>query len=75
LDDGFLRWTAEPSVEQDARINELLRDTHRDARARLQANRALLNHIAAALQDKQELSGKELRRLAESLGKADPPKG
>ncbi|MDT7764677.1 MAG: cell division protease FtsH [Mycobacterium sp.] len=75
LDEGFLRWTAAPSLEQDARINELLRDTYRNARARLQGNRALLDHIAAALQDKQELSGKEMRRLAESLGKADPPKG
>ncbi|MCW2649860.1 MAG: hypothetical protein JWR32_836 [Mycobacterium sp.] len=58
----------------DARINELRRDTYRSARASLQANRALLDHVAAALQDKQELSGKELRRLAEPLGKADAPK-
>ncbi len=67
-DDGMLRWTAQPTPDQDDKIDELLSEPTAAFGGRLQARRALLDHITAALQDKQELDGNELHQLAESIG-------
>jgi ATP-dependent Zn protease len=72
--DGLLRWTAQATLGQDDKIDELLRGAYQSVRGRLQACRPLLDRIAAALEDKQELSGNELRRLAESIDHAGAPK-
>jgi ATP-dependent Zn protease len=72
-DDGFLRWTIQPTAGQEEKIDDVMRSAYRSIRARLQACRPLLDHIAAALEDKQELSGNELRRLAASVGHAAAP--
>jgi hypothetical protein len=72
-DDGLLRWTTQPSAGQDDTIDDLMREAYRTIRTRLQACRPLLDHITAALEDKQELSGNELRRLAGSIGQATTP--
>ena len=69
--DGLLRWTAQPNHGQEDKIDELLGEAYRSIRGRLQGRRALLDHIAAALVEKQELSGNELRRLAESMPSKD----
>jgi SpoVK/Ycf46/Vps4 family AAA+-type ATPase len=69
--DGLLRWTAQPNFGQEDKLDELLREAYRSIRGRLQERRALLDHITAALEEKQELSGNELRRLAQSFGHAD----
>jgi len=72
-DDGFLRWTPQPTHVQDETIEDVLQATYRSIRTRLQANRALLDRVAAALEEKQELSGNELRELAKSTGKTPSP--
>jgi hypothetical protein len=69
-DDGFVRWTMQPTAEQDKQIDEVINAACRSIRSRLQACRALLDSVSAALEEKQELSGKELRRLAKSIGSA-----
>jgi ATP-dependent Zn protease len=69
-DDGLLRWTTEPTPEQEDKIDDVIGEAYRSIRTRLQACRSLLDHVAAALEDKQELSGNELRLLAESVGPA-----
>ena len=72
-DEGFLRWTTQPTAGQDEMIDDVMRDAYRGIRIRLQACRPLLDHIVAALEEKQELSGNELRRLAKSVGPAAAP--
>jgi ATP-dependent Zn protease len=67
---GSLRWTTEPSAAQEQQIDELLRNGYSSVRARLQVQRPLLDRVALALEEKQELSGNELRRLAGSSGDA-----
>jgi ATPase family protein associated with various cellular activities (AAA)/peptidase M41-like protein len=67
-DEGLLRWTTEPTAVQEAKIDELLRDTYANIRTRLQESHALLDRVVDALELKQELSGNELRRL---IGSAD----
>ena len=47
---------------------EVLRDAYRGIRSRLQACRPLLEQVAKTLQDKQEVSGKELRELVKDTG-------
>ena len=72
-DDGLLRWTIQPTAEQDAKIDDVINGAYRSIRGRLQACRPLLDHVVAALTDKQELSGRELRQLAKSIGQGQPP--
>jgi ATP-dependent Zn protease len=72
-DDGFLRWTIQPTAEQDKKIDEVINTAYRSVRSRLQAHRTLVDRVTAALEEKQELSGKELRRLAKSVGDAVAP--
>jgi ATP-dependent Zn protease len=72
-DDGFLRWTIQPTAEQDKKIDEVIKAAYRSIRTRLQACRALLDRVTAALEEKQELSGKELRRLAHAIESAAAP--
>jgi len=74
-DDGLLRWTIQPTAEQDDKIDDILSAAYRSIRGRLQTCRALLDSVTAALEEKQELSGKELRRLAKSIGPAAAPTG
>jgi len=64
----MLRWTREPTADQVDKIDTVLGEAYRSIRTRLNAQRALLEHVATALERQQELSGHELRRLAESLG-------
>jgi ATP-dependent Zn protease len=71
--DGFLRWTTEPTAEQNEKINELINAAYRNIRSRLQTCRELFDRVAAALEDKQELSGKELRGLATSISAEAAP--
>lgn len=67
-DDSLLRWTTQPTADQDEKIDQVLRDAYRNTRSRLQACRALLEQVAKTLQDKQEVSGKELRELLQEIG-------
>lgn len=67
-DDGMLRWTREPTADQLDKIDTVLGEAYRSIRTRLNARRALLEHVATTLERQQELNGHELRRLAESLG-------
>jgi hypothetical protein len=62
-DGGSLRWSASPTPDQDRQIDDLLRKTYGSIVARLQSQRALLDRVAAALEQRQELSGNELRQL------------
>jgi ATP-dependent Zn protease len=71
--DALLRWTTEPTAEQDEKIDEVIGEAYRSIRTSLQAHRQLLDRVTAALEEKQELSGNELRRIAESVGSAAPP--
>jgi cell division protease FtsH len=72
-DDGLLRWTTQPTPDHDEKIEDVMQAAYRSIRIRLQACRPLLDHVAAALEDKQELSGDELRGLAKSVGHAAAP--
>jgi hypothetical protein len=72
-DDGFLRWTIQPTAEQDKKMDDVINAAYRSIRSRLQTCRALLDRVTAALEEKQELSGNELRRLAKSIGAAAAP--
>ena len=65
-DDGGLRWTPKPSAPQEGQIDDLLRKTYDVTRASLEDHRALLDSVAQVLEQKQELSGNELRALASS---------
>ena len=66
--DGLLRWTTQPAAGQEDTIDDVIGEAYRTIRTSLQASRPLLDRITAALEEKQELSGNELRRLAESVG-------
>ncbi len=66
-DGGNLQWTETPSAAQDQQIEGLLRKSYSAIVARLQSNRSLLDRVADALVAKQELSGADLRHLAESV--------
>ncbi|MGO9926085.1 MAG: hypothetical protein ACLPLP_08070, partial [Mycobacterium sp.] len=72
-DDGLLRWTIQPTAEQDEKIDEIINAAYRNVRGRLQSCRPLLDRVTAALEEKQELSGNELRWLAKSIGPAAAP--
>ncbi|MGA3353993.1 MAG: AAA family ATPase [Acidimicrobiales bacterium] len=67
---GSLHWTTQPTAAQQQQIDELLRNCYSSIRARLQVQRSLLDRVAGALEQKQELSGNELRRLVASSGDA-----
>lgn len=64
LGGGGLRWSTTPTSEQARQIDDLLSQSYRGIVTRLQSRRDLLDRIAEALVQKQELSGDELRRLA-----------
>lgn len=72
-EDGLLRWTTEPTGDQLAKIDAVMTEAYRSIRTRLQTQRPLLDRVAAALQQRQELSGRELRELATSTDSASPP--
>jgi ATP-dependent Zn protease len=72
-DDGLLRWTTEPTAEQEDKIDDVIGEAYRSIRISLQRCRPLLDRVAAALEEKQELSGNELRLLADSVGPAVAP--
>ncbi len=63
---GGLRWTREPSPDQEAEIDELLAQSHDAIVERLEGNRSLLDRVTDALIRKQEMSGDELRALLTS---------
>ena len=67
--DGMLRWTAQPTAEQSDEVDDILNAAYRNIRAKLQAQRTLLEDVAASLEQHQELSGHQLRKLTESLGR------
>jgi ATP-dependent Zn protease len=62
-EDGALYWTESPTPAQEKQMEALLRTAYRSVVARLESHRALLDRVAAALEDEQELSGAELRKL------------
>ena len=62
-DDESLHWTTVPTSEQTAQVTELLRKSYDSVFARLELQRDLLVRIAEILEEKQELTGEELRRL------------
>lgn len=70
LGDDGLHWTSLPTVAQEKQIDDLLRNGYRSVRTGLQGQRPLLDRIASALDEKQELSGNDLRRLAATIGDA-----
>jgi ATP-dependent Zn protease len=63
-EDGSLLWTSTPNAAQEQQMEAVLRNAYRNILTRLRDNRTVLAKIADALVDKQELSGKELRKLA-----------
>jgi ATP-dependent Zn protease len=62
-DNGGLRWSSDPSPDQEREIDELLAKSHDAIVAHLNEHRALLDRVADALVRKQEMSGDELRAL------------
>jgi ATP-dependent Zn protease len=62
-DDGSLHWTERPTAAQERQIDALLGKAYSGIVARLQARRGLLEGIVAALEERQELSGAEVREL------------
>ena len=62
-DDGALHWTEQPTPSQNTQIDALLGKAYSSIIARLETQRTLLDRIVAILEDKQELSGAELRRM------------
>ncbi|BBZ45230.1 hypothetical protein MPRM_25110 [Mycobacterium parmense] len=73
--DGFLRWTTVPTPTQEGKIDDVIRSAYESILGRLQGCRPLLNRVVAALEEKQELTGNELRRLAKSIGNGAAPTG
>ena len=71
-DTSSLLWTTEPSPEQIARVSELLDKAYSSILARLELKRDLVLSIAELLEQRQELSGDELRRLVRAGG-GEPP--
>ena len=67
-DDNALHWTETPTAAQETQIGALLGRAYGSVLARLQTHRPLLDQIIAVLEEKQELSGTELRRLAGANG-------
>ena len=65
-DGGALHWTEQPTPAQEKQIEALLDRSYSSIVARLEANRPLLDRIVAILEEKQELSGAELRKLVAS---------
>jgi ATP-dependent Zn protease len=63
-EDGSLLWTTTPTPAQEQQIEGLLRNGYRNILTRLRDNRELFDRVVAALVEKQELSGAELRSLA-----------
>ena len=63
-EDSSLLWTSQPTAAQEQQIEGLLRNAYRNILTRLRDNRSLFDRVVAALFDKQELSGDELRQLA-----------
>lgn len=71
--DGSLHWTSTPTAAQLKQVDVLLRSAYRAAVELLRANRDVLERIAAALVEHQELDGAAVRALlAEPLTKAGP---
>jgi ATP-dependent Zn protease len=62
-DNGSLHWTADPTPEQHQQIGALLGKCYGNVLERLENERALLDEIVEILEEKQELSGSELREL------------
>jgi cell division protease FtsH len=63
-EDGSLLWTTTPTPAQEQQIEGLLRNGYRNILTRLRDNRELFDRVVAALVERQELSGNELRELA-----------
>ena len=64
-EDGSLLWTTKPTAAQEQQIEGLLRNGYRNILTRLRDNQDLFDRVVAALMERQELSGNELRQLAE----------
>jgi AAA+ superfamily predicted ATPase len=62
-DDDDLHWTSEPTPAQEKQIRALLGKAYGNIVARLEDRRELLDRIVEILEQKQELSGTELRQL------------
>ena len=62
-EDDSLHWTSEPTPAQVKQIGSLLTKSYRSIVRRLEANRDLLDRIVEVLEEKQEISGIELRKL------------
>jgi ATP-dependent Zn protease len=62
-DDGALHWTEQATPAQEKQIDELLGKAYSSIVARLEAQRSLLDRVVDILEEKQELSGTELRQL------------
>jgi len=61
--DGSLHWTSTPTAAQLKQVDALLRSAYRAAVELLRANRPVLDRIAAALVEHQELDGAAVRAL------------
>ncbi len=61
--DGSLLWTERPTPDQEMQVGALISETYRGVVARLESSRTLLDKIAAALENRQELSGADVRAL------------
>jgi ATP-dependent Zn protease len=70
--DDALHWTSEPTPAQVKQIGAMLAKSYRSVLERLEANRDLLDRVADILEDKQELSGAELRSLLAKAKDAPP---
>ena len=74
--DGGLHWTSTPTAAQLRQIDRLLKGSYRSALARLRTHRSLLDRLAEALVQEQELDRRQLRALLNSheAGSAAPRK-
>ena len=62
-DDGNLHWTSAPTPAQSKQIDALLHRAYRDAVTFLRGRREMLERLASALVEKQELDGATVRSL------------
>jgi ATP-dependent Zn protease len=74
--DGGLHWTSTPTAAQLRQIDRLLKGSYRSALARLRTHRSLLDRLAEALVQEQELDRRQVRALLNSheAGSAAPRK-
>ena len=62
-EEDALRWTKEPTQKQESQVRKILADAYDSVLDTLKSHRELVEQVAGVLEERQELSGAELRRL------------